>query len=87
VTVYRLIAAERANHSISVMCSMLGVSRSGFHAWQRRAPSDRQLSDAWRSEKIKAIHAENRKVYGAPRIHADLGSLTASGSGASEWSG
>ena len=72
MTAFRFIAAEKANHSISVMCRMLEVSRSGFHAWQRRAPSDRQLTDAWLLEKIRQIHRENRKVYGAPRIHAEL---------------
>jgi putative transposase len=54
------------------MCRILGVSRPGFHAWERRAPSDRALSDTWLTEKIKAIHAGNRGVYVAPRIHAEL---------------
>jgi putative transposase len=54
------------------MCRMLEVSRSGFHAWLRRAPPDRQLSDGWLLERIRQIHKENRKVYGAPRIHAEL---------------
>jgi putative transposase len=54
------------------MCSLLGVSESGYHAWVRRAPSDRTLSDAWLLSKIKQIHAENRQVYGSPRIHAEL---------------
>jgi putative transposase len=54
------------------MCSLLGVSESGYHAWVRRAPSDRALSDAWLLEKIKQIHADNRQVYGSPRIHAEL---------------
>jgi putative transposase len=72
VTAYRFIAAEKANHPISVMCRMLEVSRSGFHAWQRRAPSDRQLADAWLTVTIREIHAENRRVYGAPRVHAEL---------------
>ncbi len=54
------------------MCRLLGVSESGYHAWVRRAPSDRALTDAWLLEKIKQIHADNRQVYGSPRIHAEL---------------
>lgn len=69
---YRLIEAEKANHPISVMCEQLGVSRSGFHAWLGRVPSDRELSDAWLLERIRGIHRENRGVYGAPRVHAEL---------------
>jgi len=72
VSAFRLIAAEKANHPISVLCEMLGVSRSGFHAWERRPPSDRELADAWLLEQIKEIHEQNRRVYGAPRIHAEL---------------
>jgi putative transposase len=54
------------------MCTLLDVSESGYHAWMGRAPSDRALSDAWLLEKIKQIHADNRQVYGSPRIHAEL---------------
>jgi putative transposase len=70
--VYRFIAAEKANHSISLMCRLLGVSRSGFHAWQRRPPSDRALADAWLGERIAAVHRESRGTYGARRVHAAL---------------
>jgi putative transposase len=72
VSLYRFIAAEKANHSISLMCRLLGVSRSGFHAWQRRPPSDRALADAWLAERIVAIHRESRGTYGARRVHAAL---------------
>jgi putative transposase len=54
------------------MCRVLGVNRTSFHDWERRPPSDRALTDAWLSEKIKQIHAASRGVYGAPRIHAEL---------------
>jgi putative transposase len=67
-----MISAEKASTPISVCCRLLGVSRSGYYDWERRAPSDRTLTDAWLIEKIRQIWAENRKVYGSPRIHADL---------------
>jgi len=54
------------------MCRVLGVSRTGFHNWERRAPCDRALTDAWLTEKIKQIHDAGRGVYGAPRINAEL---------------
>jgi putative transposase len=72
VTVLRFIEAERATFPISLCCRMLGVSRSGFHAWRRRAPSQRSLSDAWRVERIRAIHEHSRCTYGSPRVHAGL---------------
>lgn len=72
MTIYRIISAEKARIPVSWACEVLGVSTSGFYDWERRAPSDRALSDAWLTEKIKAIWSENRKVYGAPRIHAEL---------------
>jgi putative transposase len=72
VSAFVFIEAEKANYPISLMCRMLGVSRSGFHAWRRRPPSDRELSDAWLLERICQIHSENRGVYGSPRVHAEL---------------
>jgi putative transposase len=67
-----MISVEKARTPVSVCCRLLGVSRSGYYEWERRAPSDRALSDAWLSEKIRAIHEAHRGVYGSPRIHADL---------------
>jgi putative transposase len=69
---YRLISAEKARTPVSIACELLGVSRSGFYDWERRVPSDRALGDAWLTEKITSIWAEHRKVYGAPRVHAEL---------------
>ena len=54
------------------MCRALGVNRTSFHDWERRAPSNRALEDAWLIEKIKTIHATSEGTYGARRIHAEL---------------
>ena len=72
MTAFRFIEAEQASFPISLSARMLGVSRSGFHAWRHRAPSDRALSDAWLTERIHEIHAQSRGTYGAPRVHAEL---------------
>jgi putative transposase len=72
VTVFGFIAAKRTEHSVKTMCRVLGVSRSGFHAWDRRAPSARAREDARLTERIRQIHQLNRRVYGSPRIHAEL---------------
>jgi putative transposase len=54
------------------MCRVLGVSRSGFHAWERRPPSQRALVDARLGERIAAIHRRSRDSYGVRRVHLDL---------------
>jgi putative transposase len=72
VRIFRFIAAKRAEHSIQIMCRVLEVSRSGFHAWARREPSARAVADAALSGRIAEIHTESLKTYGSPRVHAEL---------------
>ena len=69
---FAFIAAEKANYPVALMCRALEVNRTSFHDWERRPPSDRALQDAWLLEQIKGIHETKRRVYGAPRIHAEL---------------
>ena len=70
MTVFGFIAAKKTEHSVKTMCRVLEVSRSGYHAWARREPSSRALERL--TGRIREIHRENRKVYGSPRIHAEL---------------
>jgi len=72
VRVFRFIAAKKAEHSIKLMCRVLEVSRSGFHAWAAREPSARAVADAALTGRIAEIHAASRKTYGSPRVHAEL---------------
>jgi transposase InsO family protein len=69
---YAFVAQERRNHAVALLCSGMRVSRSGFYAWQRRPKSERAKQDAALTERIRAIHAKSRNLYGAPRIHAEL---------------
>jgi putative transposase len=72
VRIFRFIAAKRAEHSIKIMCRVLEVSRSGFHAWARREPSARAIADRALTGRIAEIHAGSLKTYGSPRVHAEL---------------
>lgn len=69
---FELVAAEKAKYPVATMCRFLGVSPSGFYAWQGRGPSARTMADAALSTEVKAIHAEARAAYGSPRIHREL---------------
>lgn len=55
-------------YSISELCEAFDVSRSGYHAWSTRAPSDRDQADARLRPLIAAAHTEGRREYGSPRV-------------------
>jgi putative transposase len=54
------------------MCSALGVSESGYHAWRTRPPSQRAREDAELTARILAAHDASDGIYGAPMIHQEL---------------
>jgi len=64
--------ANQAAHSIATLCRVLGVSASGYYAWQHRAASERTIDDATLLEQIRRFHRASRGTYGAPRILRDL---------------
>jgi len=66
------VSDHQAEHDVATMCRVLGVSRSGYYAWQQREPSERTCMDAALTARIRAIHERSRGTYGAPRIHAEL---------------
>jgi putative transposase len=69
---FRLIDAKKAQHPVSLLCSVLGVSRAGYYAWKHRPASARERRDRELIEQIGAIHDESQGTYGWPRIHAEL---------------
>jgi putative transposase len=69
---FRLIEQKKAEHSISRLCSVLGVSVAGYHAWRSRGPSRRALRDRELEALIAAAFRDSRATYGAPRIQAEL---------------
>ena len=69
---FRFVEAEAAQFPVSLLCRVVGVTRQGFYAWKRRAPSARELADRKLSERIRQIYTESEEIYGAPRIHSEL---------------
>jgi transposase InsO family protein len=69
---YALIAAHRRQFSVVLMCRLLGVSRSGYYAAQRRGPGKRRIGRARLRLHVRAAFAKSRKRYGSPRVHQEL---------------
>jgi putative transposase len=69
---FRLIEVERAQHSVSLLCGVLGVTRAAFYAWKRRPTSQRELRDRELCRLIGKAFTDSRETYGAPRIRAEL---------------
>jgi putative transposase len=66
---FAFIAAEKARYPVRLLCRCLGVTRSGFYAWRRRRPSRRSREDVLLTQRLRLIHAVNRRTYGRPRLH------------------
>ncbi|MBU9700082.1 IS3 family transposase [Rhodobacteraceae bacterium HSP-20] len=69
---FGFIEAEKANFPISRMCHVLGVSQSGFFAWQERPACLRQQQDMVYLAHIRTAFALSNGTYGSPRMHRDL---------------
>jgi transposase InsO family protein len=69
---FEFIRVEKAFYPLTVLCSVLEVSRSGFYSWCKRPLSARTSSDAQLAVQVSAAHLRSRRTYGSPRIHADL---------------
>jgi len=66
------MASHAEEFRVDLMCHVLQVSRSGYYAWRRRPASAQARRRSQLLEQIQAAHAESRKTYGSPRVHAEL---------------
>jgi len=69
---YRFIEAHQKQHSVELMCRVLGVSRSGYYEWLREPVSKRGQEDARLLRLIRASFNASHGIYGAPRVFLDL---------------
>jgi putative transposase len=74
VSRFAFVAAERGNHAVARLCRVIGASVSGFYAWLRLIPAVQNRAEAAAALRghIGRIFAARRRVYGSPRVHAEL---------------
>ena len=72
MTAYRFIRAEKANHSVRMMCQVLEVSRAAYQAWRAGNSHQPRPGNVALQVHIRALHRRHYGRYGAPRITAEL---------------
>ena len=69
---FTFIAAKKAEHTVTILCRCLCVTRSGFYAWQARPESLHARDDRRLKVLVHTSFAESRRNDGSPRVHDDL---------------
>ena len=69
---YATIRQHEACHTVTLMCRVLTVSRSGYYAWRSRPPSDRAQANTRLALDLHRIFDEHKGRAGAPRITKQL---------------
>lgn len=69
---YQFIEQHREEFTVSLMCELLHVSRSGYYAWRKQPVSQREMANRLLLERIKAVYEAHRGRYGSPRIYDEL---------------
>jgi putative transposase len=66
------IQTEKASYPLSKLCRWLGVTRTGFYAWQQRPESPRLQEDRRLRILVRTSFKASRGYYGSPRVLDDL---------------
>jgi putative transposase len=69
---YQRIQTMQGQYDLTLLCSALGVSRSGYHAWHGRQPSARHQANALLLEEIQQLREGPERCYGSPRLTREL---------------
>ena len=70
---YAWIQEQHAELSVTSLCRILEVSRSGYNEWLSRPPSGQPDTDQQLEAKVKQYFAQGRGLYGTRRIKHLLG--------------
>ncbi len=70
---FEMIKELRGEYPVRLLCRVLEVSSSGFHAWLTREPSARSRFRERLKVAAQAAHQRTRQTYGAARLRRELG--------------
>ena len=59
-------------YDLTLLCTVLEVSRSGFYAWSRSKPSARQQANTVLLEEMQQLREGPERCYGSPRMTREL---------------
>lgn len=59
-------------HSLSLLCRVMEVSRSGYYRWLGHEQGVRAQQNTRLDQRILETFAENRQAYGSPRLTVEL---------------
>ena len=62
----------KTDYPIGLLCEVMAVSRSGYHAWASGRRSVREHRDDALRPKLRAAFAASRQTYGYPRMTVEL---------------
>jgi putative transposase len=69
---FTFIAAKQAEHTVTILCRCMRVTRSGFYAWRSRAESRHAREDRRLKILVQASFEASQHRYGSPRVYEDL---------------
>jgi len=68
---HALIQQLAPEHRVTLLCALLGVSRSAYYDW-RGGKGPRQKEDARLSQELEAVFVAKRRTYGRVRLTHEL---------------
>ncbi|CAJ0783318.1 IS3 family transposase ISBvi4 [Ralstonia chuxiongensis] len=69
---YALVKQMRSDYPVAALCTLLGVSASGYYAWGKRPASVRRRAEPRLEAEIQAAHQRTRETFGPERLQKEL---------------
>ena len=76
---YQFVQSLTGRFPVAALCRAVRISTSGYYAWRKREPSERQKQNQALLSQIRQFFVRSKQTYGSPRIWKDLQEARISG--------